>query len=77
MGGLLDNSKSESILKDAKGNFTLPPVLTCALEVASKSEAGPYGMRSVAPVLADVEVEGPVPCIERLDTIDPASLSVT
>ena len=63
MGGLLDNNKSKSILKDAKGKLTLPPALTCALEVASKSEAGPYRMRSVAPVLA-VEVEGPGPCIE-------------
>ena len=58
MGGLLDNN--ESILKDAKGKLTLPPTLTCALEleVASKSQAGMYGMRSVALVLVDVEVEG-------------------
>ena len=65
MGGLLDNNKYESILKDAKGKLTLPPAVTCALEVASKSEAGAYGMRSVVPALPGVEVEGPVPCIER------------
>ena len=47
------------------GKLTLPPAVTCALEVASKSEAGAYGMRSVVPALADVEVEDPVPCIER------------
>ena len=65
MGGLLENNKSESLLKDAKGKLTLPPAVTCALEVASKSEAGTYGMRSVLPMLADVEVEGPGSCIER------------
>ena len=60
MGSLLDNN--ESILKDAKGKLTLPPAVTRALEleVASKSQAGGmYGMRSVALVLVDVEVEGP------------------
>ena len=59
MGGLLDNN--ESILKDAKGELTLPPALTCTLEleVASKSQAGMYGMKSVALVLVDVDVEGP------------------
>ena len=68
MDGLLDNN--ESILKDAKGKLTLPPALTCALEleVASKSQArGMYGMRSVALVLVDVEVEGSAwgSCVER------------
>ena len=46
---------------NAKGELTLPPALTCALEleVASKSQAGMYGMKSVALVLVDVDVEGP------------------
>ena len=64
MGGLLDNNKSESLLKDVKGKLTLLPAVTCVLEVATKSEAGAYGMRSVVPVVADVEIEGPGPFIE-------------
>ena len=46
------------------------PAVTCALEVASESQAGMDGMRSVVrlvPVLIDVEVSGPGPCMEPRD----------
>ena len=63
MGGLLENNKS--IVKDAKGKLTMPPAVTCVLDVASESRAGMDGMRSVVLVLVDVEVEGPCPCVGR------------
>ena len=78
MGGLLDNNKS--ILKDAKGceglsrTLTLIPAATssCALVVPpdSKSQAGMDSMRSVAPVLVDVEVAGPSPWVPRDGFLD-------
>ena len=45
------------------------PAATCVLVVPSDSEsqAGMDSMRSVAPVLDDVEVAGPGPCMEPGD----------
>ena len=39
----------------------------CALAVPSESQAGTDSMRSVAPVLVDVEAAGPSPCMEPRD----------
>ena len=41
------------------------PAATCALAVPS--ESGTDSMRSAAPVLVDVEVAGPSPCMEPRD----------
>ena len=43
------------------------PAVTCALAVLSESEEGMNGMRSVMPLLVDVEAAVPGPCIEPRD----------
>ena len=40
---------------------------TCVLAVPTESKEGMDGMRSVVPVLVDVEVAGPGPCMEPGD----------
>ena len=47
----------------------MTPALTCALAVPSESKEGMDGMRTVVPVLVDVEAgaSGPGPCREPRD----------
>ena len=58
-------------MRRAKLTLTLASAVTCALAIPSESQEGMDSMRSVAPVLVDVEVAGPSSCMEpRYCSID-------